>query len=132
VFRAAVEPQAWIDVAGSAHPVAAPPFERAGGFCGLGNPQSFRRTLERLGVELVDWIEFGDHHHYRPKELRHIAQQFAAQGAATALTTEKDAVNLCEGTAGLLAPIELYWLKARMRIEREEEFLDEVMKRIEK
>jgi tetraacyldisaccharide 4'-kinase len=130
VFRAAVEPQAWIDTAGRAHSVAAPPFARAGGFCGLGNPQSFRRTLQCLGAELVDWIEFGDHHRYHPKELRRLAQQFAAQGADAALTTEKDAVNLCEGVAGLLAPIELYWLEARMKIEREEEFLDEVMRRV--
>jgi tetraacyldisaccharide 4'-kinase len=130
VFRTAVEPEAWIDTAGRTHSIATPPFTRAGGFCGLGNPQSFRRTLERLGVDLAAWVEFGDHHHYRPRELRHMAHEFAALGATAAVTTEKDAVNLCEGVTELLAPIQLYWLKVRMRIEREQEFLDQVMKRI--
>ena len=124
VFRADVDPKAWVDAAGREYAVDAPPFTSAGGFCGLGNPQSFRRTLERLGIEVVDWIEFGDHHHYRPRELRRIAQQFGSHGAGAAVTTEKDSVNLCDGFAGLLAPLDVYWLKVGMRIEREDEFME--------
>ena len=130
VFRAAVEAQGWMDVEGRERPIASALFSKAGGFCGLGNPQSFRRTLESLGVPLVDWLEFGDHHHYRPRELRHIADQFAGQGAVAALTTEKDYVNLPEGFAEMLSPLKLYWLKTQMRIEREEEFFSQVMQRI--
>jgi tetraacyldisaccharide 4'-kinase len=130
VFRASVEPQAWVDDSGREYPIASPPFDKAGGFCGLGNPQSFRRTLGRLGISLVDWIEFGDHHHYRPRELRHIAHQFEVGGAAAAVTTEKDSVNMPDGFAAMLAPVKLYWLKVRMKIDREDEFLAEVMRRI--
>ena len=130
IFRAAVDPQVWVDDAGREYPIASPPFDKAGGFCGLGNPQSFRRTLERLGVPPVEWIEFGDHHHYRPRELRHIAHQIEACGATAAVTTEKDSINLPEGFAAMLAPVKLYWLKTRMKIDREEEFLAQVMDRI--
>ena len=130
VFRAAVDPRAWVDAAGREYPVASPPFGNAGAFCGLGNPQSFRRTLERLGVPPVDWIEFRDHHRYRPRELGHIAAQFAERGATAAVTTEKDSLNLPDDFADLLAPMELYWLRTRMKIEREEDFVEEVMKRI--
>jgi tetraacyldisaccharide 4'-kinase len=130
IFRAAVDPQAWVDDSGREYPIGSPPFEKAGAFCGLGNPQSFRRTLERLGVPPVEWIEFGDHHHYRPRELSHIAHHFEARGAFAALTTEKDSVNLPEGFAAMLAPVKLYWLKTRMKIDREEEFLAEVARRI--
>jgi len=130
VFRAAIEPLAWMDAAGREHSIGAPPFKAAGAFCGLGNPQAFRRTLEGMGVDLVAWIEFGDHHHYRPRELNRIAHEFAAQGARAAVTTEKDAVNLCDDVAGLLAPVDFYWLKARMKIDREEAFLEEVLRRI--
>ena len=127
VFRAGMRPVAWVEVGSDReHPVAAPPFTRVGAFCGLGNPQSFRRTLGNLGVEPVDWVEFDDHHRYRPHELRRLAHHFAAQGATAAVTTEKDAVNLCEGHAELLAPLTLYWLKARMGIEREAEFVEEL------
>jgi 3-deoxy-D-manno-octulosonic-acid transferase len=132
VFRTRVEAQSWVDAAGREYPTASPPFTKAGAFCGLGNPQSFRRTLESLGVDLVDWHEFGDHHHYRPRELLHIAHQFARHGAGAALTTEKDSVNLPDGFAELLTPVKLYWLKVRMKIEEEENFFAEVSRRIAK
>ncbi|HEY2016421.1 MAG TPA: tetraacyldisaccharide 4'-kinase, partial [Bryobacteraceae bacterium] len=98
------------------------PFQRAAGFCGLGNPQSFRRTLEKMGVELVEWFEFSDHHRYRPHELLRIAEQARIQGAAALVTTEKDTINLCESCDDLLAPLPLFWLDVGMSIEPEDEF----------
>jgi tetraacyldisaccharide 4'-kinase len=131
VFRASVRPRAWIEHAtGQAHPVASPPFGRAAVFCGLGNPESFRRTLRAMGIELADWVDFDDHHRYRPGELRRLAHQFAGRQATAVLTTEKDAVNLCEAAAGLLDPLPLYWLKVTMEIGREEEFMDEIERRL--
>ena len=85
------------------------PFDRAGAFCGLGNPQAFRRTLEAMGVRPVEWVEFEDHHRYRPHELRRIAHQAAKQERASLVTTEKDAVNFCTSATDLLAPLPLYW-----------------------
>ena len=98
-------------------------IEHPGVFCGVGNPVSFYRTLESLGVRYVDCVEFEDHHRYRAKELERIAGQFRRNGAATVVTTEKDAINLCEGADGMLAPLPLYWLKVEMRIEEEAELL---------
>ncbi|HUI54086.1 MAG TPA: tetraacyldisaccharide 4'-kinase [Bryobacteraceae bacterium] len=131
VFRASVEPLAWVEHAtGKQLSLAERPFERAGAFCGLGNPETFRRTLERLGVQPVDWIEFDDHHRYRPREMQHLAHQVAARGAMALVTTEKDAVNLCESCSELVAPLSLYWLRVGMRVEREEELMREVERRI--
>jgi tetraacyldisaccharide 4'-kinase len=124
IFRAGIEPEAWVDaVTGASHPLDRPPFTAAGGFCGLGNPQSFRRTLERAGVLPAAWFEFDDHHRYRPRELRSMAHQAAAAGAGALVTTEKDAVNLCADFREDTAPIDVYWLKVRMTIDREREFL---------
>ena len=39
------------------------------------------------------------------------------------MTTQKDAINLCEGAAELTAPLPIYWLEIGIKIEREEEFL---------
>jgi len=50
-------------------------------------------------VEPVAWVDFEDHHRYRPRELRHISQEMRAQGATALVTTEKDIMNLCEGPA---------------------------------
>jgi tetraacyldisaccharide 4'-kinase len=132
VFQARLEPEAWVTASGRRYPVSEPPFKRAAGFCGLGNPQSFRRTLEELGIRLADWVEFPDHHRYSPSEVRHLAAQFSAKGADAVLTTEKDIVNLCDEADGLLAPLRLYFLRVKMAIDREEEFLREIENRIGK
>jgi tetraacyldisaccharide 4'-kinase len=133
VFCARLEADAWVEHrTGRRFPIDEVPFDRAAAFCGLGNPQGFRRTLEHAGVPLVDWLEFKDHHRYRPYELRNIAEQFQSKGAAALITTEKDVVNLCEGCDDLLAPLPLYWLAATLRLEREDEFLREIERRLER
>jgi tetraacyldisaccharide 4'-kinase len=129
VFLAGIHPDAWVELPGDReYPVAAPPFEHAGVFCGLGNPLAFRRTLESVGVTPVDMVEFPDHHRYRPHELKRMAEQMAARGAKALVTTEKDVVNLCDDWESLLAPLPLYWLKVGMGIEREQELLELVSK----
>jgi tetraacyldisaccharide 4'-kinase len=124
IFRSSVEPRAWVEQStGKRVALSDRPFRRVGAFCGLGNPATFRRTLEGLGVEIADWIEFSDHHRYRPAELRRLAHQMSACGAEVLLTTQKDAINLSEGAADLVAPLPLCWLEIGIRIEREAEFL---------
>ncbi|MFI5104385.1 MAG: hypothetical protein ACHP79_05625, partial [Terriglobales bacterium] len=63
-------------------------------------------------------------HMYRAQEVHRMAQQFLAAKAEAAVTTEKDAINLGEGNAGLMTPLPLYWLKIRTAIDREAEFLE--------
>jgi tetraacyldisaccharide 4'-kinase len=129
VFRASVEARAWVEQAGGREwPITARPFERAGVFCGLGNPLAFRRTLESLGVMPVDFVEFADHHRYRPHELQRLAEQMARHGATALVTTEKDAANLPPEWRTMIAPLELYWLRVTMGIERTNEFIEAVLK----
>jgi len=59
-----------------------------------------------------------------------ITEQFQRKGATALVTTEKDAVNLCEGADNLLAPLPLYWLMIEMRIEGEAELVAELERRI--
>ena len=131
IYRARIEPQWWVEHrTGRKIGLEEMKLERAAAFCGLGNPQSFYRTLEALGVRYVDCVEFEDHHRYLPTELMRITEQFQRKGATTLVTTEKDAVNLCEAADNLLAPLPLYWLKIEMRIEAEAELLAELERRI--
>jgi tetraacyldisaccharide-1-P 4'-kinase len=81
-------------------------------------------------VEPVARVDFEDHHRYRPRELRRIAEGMIAQGATALATTEKDVMNLCEACDDLLAPLPLYWLKVGMTIEREAEFVSEIERRL--
>jgi tetraacyldisaccharide 4'-kinase len=131
VLRAWMEPEAWVEhKTGARFPLEQAPFGPAGVFCGLGNPQSFLRTLQRMGVRVVGSVEFDDHHRYGPRELLYTAYQLQAKGATALVITEKDSVNLCEGCDELVAPLGIYWLKVRMRIEGEEELVREIQGRL--
>ena len=122
IYRALIEPEHWVEQrTGRVIPLSEFKMGEVGVFCGLGNPRGFYRTLAALGICYVDCVEFEDHHRYRPGELRNIAGQFRGKGARALVTTEKDAVNLCDGCDDLLAPLPLYWLKIGMRIEGEAE-----------
>ena len=85
-------------------------------FCGLGNPQSFRRTLNQLGIEPAVWEEFADHHRYRLHELKRLKYGLEQAGADALATTEKDAVNLPE----IAETLPIYYLRIGMEIEHEE------------
>ena len=91
--------------------------------------RGFYRTLEAWACGIVDCVEFEDHHRYLPNELG-ACRAVPRKGATALVTTEKDAVNLCEGCDDLLAPLPLYWLKIGMRIEGEAELLQEIERRI--
>jgi len=63
-------------------------------FCGIGNPESFRRTLESLGAEVVKFRAFEDHHPYTPRDARQLSAEAQEFMADTLITTEKDATKL--------------------------------------
>ncbi len=83
------------------------PLESARGrkvvaFCGIGNPEGFRRTLEGLGVELADFRIFRDHHPYTASDVAELSGWARATGAELALTTQKDSVKLRLDALGLV------------------------------
>jgi tetraacyldisaccharide 4'-kinase len=92
--------------------------------CGIGNPEGFRLTLERLGAEIVQFSAFPDHHRYRPDELEALLRAAAASGCRGVVTTEKDAMKL-ERTLASPPPIPLLALEVRMDITAGRELLEE-------
>jgi tetraacyldisaccharide 4'-kinase len=79
---------------------AAAPLDRlrgrpAAAFCGLGNPEAFRRTLRGLGADVVAFRTFPDHHAYARADVDDLRAW--ARGQATdcvVVTTQKDLVKL--------------------------------------
>lgn len=63
-------------------------------FCGLGNPSAFRRTVESLGVQVVDERTFPDHHHYSEADIASLSQWVGSTEADLVLTSQKDLVKL--------------------------------------
>lgn len=68
---------------------------KAGAFCGIGNPEGFRRTLQDLGID-AELRTFPDHHHYTRSDLDHLAEWQRDLGATALLTTMKDLVKIPE------------------------------------
>ena len=61
---------------------------------GIGDPQSFHKTLEEAGVNICDTIAFIDHHNYVQKDIDEILNKAQRCKADILITTEKDLVKL--------------------------------------
>jgi tetraacyldisaccharide 4'-kinase len=83
--------------------VDVPAGARALCFAGIGNPESFRRTVESLGIEVVGTLWWPDHHRYRAADVMKIMNAALRVGAEWLLTTEKDAVKVVVAAQGSLA-----------------------------
>lgn len=90
-------------------------------FAGIGNPESFRLTLEEAGLNVIDFVTFMDHHNYKICELKELSDK-AQEKKAFLLTTEKDLVR----TKGKLPPGEIYTLS--IEISCDKAFFDEIFK----
>jgi tetraacyldisaccharide 4'-kinase len=65
------------------------------GFCGLGNPDAFRRTLIDLGGDVCAFRAYPDHHPYTRSDVDALhAWAHTLPADALVLTTQKDLVKL--------------------------------------
>ena len=63
-------------------------------FCGVGNPESFRRQVLSLGLQIAELLCFRDHHQYTAGDLDAIAARAAQVGTDEVVMTQKDAVKI--------------------------------------
>ena len=89
-------PTSVVDRAGNTSPLFNLDNDKVFPFCGIGNPEGFRRTLASLDPQLAssNLLTFPDHHHYTDSDLALIAARARSHGANRLLTTEKDLVKL--------------------------------------
>ena len=82
--------RAWLDVEGDGGGVVGRPVIA---FAGIGRPDKFFDTLERIGCTVMARYAFGDHHDYSHDEVTRICAEAEIKGAIP-VTTAKDAVRL--------------------------------------
>ncbi len=87
-------PRSLVDSEGVEYPLAEIAGARISAFCGIGNPEGFRRTLLPITGELVDLRTFPDHHPYDAADVRSLGDWAARTRAQVVLTTQKDLVKL--------------------------------------
>ncbi len=83
-----------IDTAGTATPIGELTGQSVAAFCGIGNPDGFRRTILPLCSELRDFRIFPDHHDYTATDIDSLQRWARAVEANLVLTTQKDLVKL--------------------------------------
>lgn len=85
-------------------------------FCAVGNPASFFNHLIKEGLTLVDTHAFPDHHKYKQADITRISDEAKRAGAASLITTAKDAVKLNE----LKFDLPCYVLEIEISIDEED------------
>jgi tetraacyldisaccharide 4'-kinase len=71
-------------------------------FCGIGNPEGFRCTLDAMCVKnrLAGFRAFDDHHHYQACNLEELTEWARRCGACALVTTQKDLVKIPRNELG--------------------------------
>jgi tetraacyldisaccharide 4'-kinase len=96
-------------------------------FCGIGNPDGFRRTLDAAGISILDLVAFPDHHHYQPSDLQQLTDMAQEMSATSLLTTAKDLVKIQLDWVG---SVPLFALNIKAKITSGRDALDEAISRI--
>ena len=91
-IEVAFRPTSLIDTDGQRTPIESLAGKKVLAFCGIGNPESFRRTLEASGCEVTGFRTFRDHHIYSREDLQELTAESAKHGACL-ITTLKDLVK---------------------------------------
>jgi tetraacyldisaccharide 4'-kinase len=114
-------PCALVSTRGKEEPVGSLAGRRVAAFCGLGNPDGFRRTLEQCQCDVAAWREFPDHHHYGHADVEELSRWAGANHAAVVLCTQKDLVKLNVDVLGAIplraVQVELEFLHGRESLE---------------
>jgi tetraacyldisaccharide 4'-kinase len=65
-------------------------------FCGIANPNSFRKILSDAGAQVLSFDIFPDHHSYSKSEMEQIKDKFIDCRADFIVSTQKDGARLQE------------------------------------
>jgi tetraacyldisaccharide 4'-kinase len=90
-------------------------------FCGIGNPDNFAKSLQRLNLDVRDSAIFADHHNYSREDLNDIGNSAAACDAAAIVCTHKDLVKVGTNQLGGLPVyaviIDVEWVAGQHELE---------------
>jgi tetraacyldisaccharide 4'-kinase len=116
-----------IDSSGNASPFDGLAGQSVAAFCGIGNPEGFRRTLLSMCGTLLDLRVFPDHHAYSAVDVGSLDRWAGELGPNLVLTTQKDLVKL---RAGLLGPAPLRALRIGLEVTAGGDIMDDVLARL--
>lgn len=87
-------PQSLVNAAGETREVTHLAGRRVAAFCGIGNPEAFRRSLAGLDYRVDPFHCYPDHHVYTPADIAMLERSLAARpGLEAVVCTCKDLVK---------------------------------------
>ena len=117
-------PAGLVDKAGKLHAVE---NSNVLAFCGIGNPEGFRKTLASAEISTQELIAFPDHHHYGQSDLRQLTESAEEIGAKALVTTVKDLVKI---EANWIGSVPVVALNIEARVTSGEDSLVEAISRV--
>ncbi|OQZ00481.1 MAG: tetraacyldisaccharide 4'-kinase [Candidatus Brocadia sp.] len=99
--------------------------KRVFAFCAIGNPESFRKSIEGLGGKLLCFHAFPDHHVYTASELRALSAEAKRVSPEVIMITQKDRVKI--KNVGESWDFPLWTLKIEIRITKGCEIFEKKM-----
>jgi tetraacyldisaccharide 4'-kinase len=97
-------------------------------FCGIGNPEAFRKTLTGLGASVVAFKTYSDHHLYSQRDVEDLRNWARGQETASlVMTTQKDLVKL---HLTRLEDKELWALRIGLQVETGQEVLNQKLQAV--
>ena len=124
LYYAQRRPTAYITPSGNTFALTDMHNKKIFGFCGIGNPDSFKETLFSLNTELKGLMIFRDHYQYGMSDFQRITGNANKSGADWIVTTEKDIMRL----RGFSLPENL--LAVRIEFHVDEQFYEDVFRDI--
>ena len=91
-------------------------------FCGIGNPEAFRRTLADLGADVCPFRTYPDHHAYTRADVEELRAWVRPLPGSIVVTTQKDLVKL---HLPRLGDRPLWALRVRLHVEAGQDALDD-------
>ena len=90
-------------------------------FCGIGEPDSFFKSIKQLDIKLGGKRIFSDHQEYTESVITELSAQIKSSNCTAIITTEKDLVKLPES---FLDEFETFVIKIEVKFEIEKAVLD--------
>ncbi|MDI6744656.1 MAG: tetraacyldisaccharide 4'-kinase [Thermodesulfovibrionales bacterium] len=122
VYLSTHRPSGFVNLRGEIMPIEWAKDKIFFAFCGIGSPESFKKTVLSAGCSLEGIKKYSDHYTYKQEDIEDIIKEAKTGNADWIVTTEKDMVRL----RGMRLPENLVALSIRIAINGE--FYDEVFK----
>jgi tetraacyldisaccharide 4'-kinase len=94
--------------------------KQAVAFCGIGQPESFKDSLDDLGIRVSSMISFEDHHPYSDSDIRRVIEEQEKFKADYIITTEKDLARV--SSLDFPEKYPLFYLEIEVSIHQEQEW----------